>query len=184
MDNTIIQLRVKENNLRKQYENKVEAKLRKIFRNKINSKQAPDTKQLMSEEQLQNDLYHLSAQLFGYEEQLFSLQNNTTHEHQVDFVNNLSEFDFTNAEIEQIVEEKNDKFFMDKFDAARLNHHLQSIFRKNSQSFIKGLVEFVNKRNVYRKKPNDRLLQELVLLKAKIIKHLCVMQKLAEPTRH
>ncbi|QAT90312.1 protein kinase interacting protein [Spodoptera exempta nucleopolyhedrovirus] len=162
-DQRIKLLSVKETNLRDQYENKVMSALKK---GKI-------------DEQTKNELIIMVAEQFGIEEQLYSLRHNCTDERRKDFINNLNEIDFSNFEIELLLDDANKDYLKTKYKTAEtLPESLQKVFDRNNDKFVKILKQFCTKRNVYRKNENSNLLEELVLLKCNLIKHLCVMEKL------
>lgn len=156
-------LALKESNLRSQYENKVMAALRK---GKI-------------DEQCKNDLIVMVAEQYGLEEQLYSLRHNNNHKRRNDFINNLNELGFDNREIEIMLDnDQNEDYLERKFNVSLKSDPLQCMFRKHYKKFLKILKQFVDKRNVYRKSENPKMLEELVMLKCNLIKHLCIMEKL------
>ena len=164
-DERITILAEKEKNLRTQYENKVLAVLKK---GKI-------------DDNVKNELIIMVAEQYGIEEQLYSLRHNSTDKRRKDFINNLNELDFSNFEVEQMLDEdQNFDFFMKKYNVSTKPASIQTNFEKNCKKFLKILKQFIDKRNVYRgaKSENNILLEELVLLKCNLIKHLCVMEKL------
>ncbi|AIZ48591.1 pkip-1 [Agrotis segetum nucleopolyhedrovirus B] len=161
-DSRIELLSLKEMNLRSQYENKVLAALKK---GKI-------------DDDIKNDLIVMVAEQYGLEEQLYSLRHNHTDRRRKDFINNLDELDFKNDEIEAMLLVENKDFLAKKCNIAAKPQLLQSVFEKNNKKFIKILQQFIHKRNVYRKTESYKLLEELVLLKCNLIKHLCIMEKL------
>ncbi|QNV47788.1 protein kinase interacting factor [Alphabaculovirus altersperidaniae] len=167
-DERIAILTEKERNLKAQYENKVMAVLKK---GKV------------IDENTKNELIIMVAEQFGIEEQLYSLRHNSTDKRRKDFINNLNELDFSNFEIEQMLEEtaatnENCKVLLKKYNVATKPPAIRTTFEKNNDKFVKILKQYIEKRNVYRKCESDTLLQELVLLKCNLIKHLCVMEKL------
>ncbi|AUV65289.1 PKIP-1 [Alphabaculovirus myunipunctae] len=168
MQARIEQLSAKESNLREHYQNRVVAA---ILKNKY-------------DERLQLELSVMVAEQFGLEEQLYSLRHNiVSKKRQTDFVNSLAELDYSNYEIETLVQNADYEYLPQKYKIDALPPTLQTVFRKNNKKFVKILKEFVDKRNLHRKKPNDKLLEELVLLKSNLIKHLCVMEKCANVTQ-
>lgn len=162
-ENRVELLAVKEANLRTQYENKVLSALKK---GKIDD----DTK---------NELIIMVAEQFGLEEQLYSLRHNNTDKRRKDFINNLDELDFKNDEIEIMLDSVNNgDFLASKCNIASKPPSIRKVFDKNNIKFVKVLKQFVDKRNVYRKAENSKMLEELVMLKCNLIKHLCIMEKL------
>ncbi|QEI03432.1 PKIP [Spodoptera cosmioides nucleopolyhedrovirus] len=169
MQNQITALTQKEFNLKTQYENKVVSILKK---GKI-------------DENTRNEMIIMIAEQFGIEEQLYSLNRygNSTEKRRKDFINNLNELDFSNYEIEEMLDAADAEhcdFLMKKYKISESAkpESIQKTFEKNSKKFIKILKQFVEKRNAYRKDENSSLLDELVLLKCNLIKHLCIMEKL------
>lgn len=172
MTERVMQLHAKECNLRKQYETKVMAYLKR---------------KSGSGETLQNELKSLSAMIFGLEEQIFHLENYTySDKSKVDFINDLSEIDFSNFELETLIGDDRDKaldMIIQKYKAAdMLNSTLMTIFKKHANNLIKILDQFISKRNIYRKKASSKMLDELVYLKSGVIKHLCIIERLADST--
>ncbi|AKC91652.1 skip-1 [Lambdina fiscellaria nucleopolyhedrovirus] len=172
MEEKVLRIRIKANNLRKQYENKI------IILLKNNTSKSAG---------FVNDVKHLEAILFGYEEQLYALDCHSTHSTRVDFVNNLCELGLSNAFIERLLAAaavdlaESVKLLINQYNGKRLNECLQKVFNLNARAFVRNLIQFVAKRKAYRKqnkKINEALLEELVLLKALIIKHLSVLIKL------
>ncbi|AIE47759.1 pkip1 [Peridroma alphabaculovirus] len=162
MQSRIHQLASKESNLRAQYETKVMAALRKG----------------QFDERVKNELIVMVADQFGLEEQLYALRHNNTIKRQAEFVNHFNDIDYTNEEIEKLL--GGDAAYLDtkynvRSDAAQV---LRDTFIKNRDRFVKILKQFVDKRNVYRKNDSTKLLEELVMLKANLIKHLCIMEKI------
>jgi hypothetical protein len=162
MKKRIAALTQKESNLKTQYENKVISILKK---GKI-------------DEETRNEMTVMMAEQFGIEEQLYSLNHYGDKRRRKDFVNDLSEFEFTNDEIEEMLKSSDDDFLLKKYKISSQPQSIQKTFEKNNKKFIKILKQFIEKRNVYRKCENDSLLEELVLLKCNLIKHLSIMSKL------
>ncbi|ABM45741.1 protein kinase-interacting protein 1 [Spodoptera frugiperda multiple nucleopolyhedrovirus] len=156
----------KENNLRNQYDNKVLAVLKKG--------QFTDA--------VKNELKIMAAEQFGIEEQLYNLRHNNTDNRRRDFINNFNELvDFNNEHIEHMYNnDENDDLLIKKYNITEKPKAIQDVFKKNNRKFIKILKQFIDKRNVYRSNENVALLEELVLLKCNLIKHLCVMEKLCK----
>lgn len=132
------------------------------------------------DENTKNELIIMVADQFGIEEQLYSLRHNQTDDRRKEFINNLKELDFSNYEVEEMLNADVDcDFLSKKYKATTKPESIQTAFANNSKKFVKILKQFVDKRNVYRKSENANLLQELVLLKSNLIKHLCTMEKLS-----
>lgn len=165
METKIHQIQTKENKVRDQYELKVMSFL----------KQPVESRSPV----LQNEIVHLSSLLRGYEEQLYALRRSYDDKRQLNFINDIGEFDFSCEQIEQLME--SDKILLDRYRAIDLNETLRKYFDNNSQKFTKILKQFVQKRNAYRKTPKSTLLQELVFLKSNLIWHLCVLETLTKP---
>ncbi|AJD80827.1 protein kinase interacting protein [Pseudoplusia includens SNPV IE] len=166
MDQNIKRLFIKETNLKEKHESLDRAyrKRPKEYRN----------------ENAVDEMAICAAYLYGVEEQLFSLLSNMTQERRIDFINDLTELDFSNYEIELLLNSKSDDYLLQKYHIHKKSEHIQKIFKNNSIRFVKVLEQFVIKRQAYKKKPKDNLLEELVVLKSIIIKHLCVMEKLTQ----
>ncbi|AAZ38199.1 PKIP-1 [Agrotis segetum nucleopolyhedrovirus A] len=163
-ENRIEILSAKEANLRAQYENKVMSALKK---GKI-------------DDAAKNELVIMVAEQFGLEEQLYSLRHNSTDKRRKDFINNLTELDFENDEIETMLDSATNKDFLSiKSNIVSKPQQIQKVFEKNNKKFLKVLKQFIDKRNVYRKTNNEKMLEELVMLKCNLIKHLCIMEKLS-----
>jgi hypothetical protein len=132
------------------------------------------------DENTKNELIIMVADQFGIEEQLYSLRHNQTDDRRKEFINNLKELDFSNYEIEEMLNADVDcNLLSKKYKTTTKPESIQTAFANNSKKFVKILKQFVDKRNVYRKSENANLLQELVLLKSNLIKHLCTMEKLS-----
>nr|UWK31553.1 pkip-1 [Spodoptera exigua multiple nucleopolyhedrovirus] len=162
MQKRIAALTQKESNLKNQYENKVLCILKK---GKI-------------DEETRNEMTIMIAEQFGIEEQLYSLNHYSDKRRRKDFVNDLGEFEFTNDEIEEMLKTSEDDFLLKKYKVSARPRSIQKAFEYNNKKFIKILKQFIDKRNVFRKCENDSLLEELVLLKCNLIKHLSIMSKL------
>nr|ANS70997.1 protein kinase interacting protein [Lymantria dispar multiple nucleopolyhedrovirus] len=129
---------------------------------------------------LLQDLFYLKACLFALQEQLNTLESNCkTVKERVGFINDLFELDFSNEQIEALLKSKNVELLADKYHASALTEALRKPFDRNAEGLVRVLVEFVAKRKVYWKNENERLLDELVYLKSKLIKHLCLIEKLS-----
>lgn len=163
MQKRIDELRVKEENLRASYDAKVISTIKKR----------------KFTEHTTNEFIVMVADRFGLEEQLYSLCNNTTTKQRKNFINNLQELNYSNDEIEDLLA-GNKELLPQKYKIAELPEMIQKVFHKHNERFVKVLKEFIDKRNVYRKTENDRLLEEIVMLKANVINHLCVMEKLVK----
>lgn len=167
IDEQIVKLRAKRDSLRDQHKNKMKLFFEGLTKNSRGPK-------------IQMDLYVTAASLFGLEEQLYSLENNVLQQDRVKFINNLSELGLDNELLEQLLKQPNDPeplaatFKIESLSGAALN-----LFRLHTQKFVNVLVQFVAKRNAYRKKTCDNLLIELTLLKSLLIKHYCIVQKVA-----
>ncbi|QYC92740.1 Protein kinase interacting factor [Trabala vishnou gigantina nucleopolyhedrovirus] len=145
------------------------------------------------------EMYVMSATLFGLDEQVYSIENDaTTKNDKLNFINNLNELGLDKETIETIYNTIDHVCIMSHYnvnadswvlvnnkmtnnDASdESTKNVYTILVRNAKKFTNVLVQFVNKRNAYRKKENDILLDELVLLKSTLIKHLCIIQKLSE----
>nr|UPO71150.1 orf139 [Trichoplusia ni single nucleopolyhedrovirus] len=166
MDQNIKKLFIKETNLKEKQES-----LDKAYRKKPKEDR---------NENAVDEMTTCAAYLYGVEEQLYSLLSNMTQERRLDFINDLTELDFSNYEIEILLDSKSDDYLLKKFNVQKKSEHIQKIFKSNSNRFVRVLEQFVAKRQAYMKKPNDNLLEELVMLKSIIIKHLCIMEKLTQ----
>ncbi|AAY84077.1 PKIP [Chrysodeixis chalcites nucleopolyhedrovirus] len=166
MDQNIKKLFIKETNLKEKHES-----LDKAYRKK--------PKEDRNESAI-DEMTTCAAYLYGVEEQLFSLLSNVSQERRMDFINDLTELDFSNYEIELLLNTRSDEYLLKKFHVHKKSENIQKIFKSNSIRFVKVLEQFVVKRRAYKKKPKDTLLEELVILKSIIIKHLCIMEKLTQ----
>nr|QGX02290.1 pkip [Mamestra configurata nucleopolyhedrovirus A] len=117
------------------------------------------------------------AEKFGLEEQLFSLCNNQSVKQQKNFIDNLRELNYSNEEVEHLYA-GNMEILPLKYKVVQEPDMIQKVFNKHHERFIKVLKEFIDKRNAYYKNENEKLLEEIVMLKANIIYHLCIMEKL------
>jgi Pkip-1 protein len=161
MEKRIEDLRVKESNLWKSYTDKVFASIK-------NRKYT---------ERSHADFTIMVADQFGLEEHIYSLCNNTDKKSQKYFVNNLEELNYSNDEIESLLA-MDKELLPKKYGIEQHPEPIQKAFYKHHERFLKVLKEFVDKRNVYRKTDSEKMLEELVMLKAHVIQHLCVMEKL------
>lgn len=172
MYDQILKLRLKEHNLQKQYEDKVKA----FFQGK---------KPKQNRSQLQNEYIQICSNLYGHREQLYSLESSIQNDkNKINYINSLSELQLKNEDIESLIETQDVNLLVEKFKATELNEFMFNVFQKNGNNLIKVLIQFVNKRNVYRKNNNEHLLNELILLKSLIVKHISIMKKLIEPLTH
>ncbi|AHH82692.1 PKIP [Buzura suppressaria nucleopolyhedrovirus] len=127
-----------------------------------------------------NELYAMSAHLFGMEEQLYYLDKLVNEKDRIDFVNNLGELQLSNDTVEKLYKQGDYRCFVDHFKIDTLNNSMMmSIIVKNAKQFTKVLAQFINKRNAYRKRPKCMLLDEVFYLKTILIKHYCIMEKIA-----
>lgn len=127
-----------------------------------------------------NELYAMSAYLFGMDEQLYYLDTLVSEKDRIDFVNNLSELQLSNELVEKLYTTGNYKDLIAHFKIEKLtNDMMMSIMVKNAKRFTKVLAQFIDKRNAYRKKPKSVLLDEVFNLKINLIKHYCIMQKIS-----
>jgi hypothetical protein len=167
MEEQIKQLYVKESNLRARYNQQADALMIK-----------PESKRT---QKVLDEMAICTAYLYGAEEQLHNLLTNRTESLQIEFINNLLELDFDNDEIERIADNmQSDQYLCEKYEEINTkSKSVQTAFKNSSGKFAKILVQFIEKRKAYWKKSNKKLLEELVLLKSNIIKHLCIMEELA-----
>ncbi|QHB21785.1 PKIP [Artaxa digramma nucleopolyhedrovirus] len=170
MDAQIETLKKKINKYINEYQTKTEAFFRKGSKKNCQN--------------LVDELYVMSATLFGLDEQVYSISNNACRDDQIEFINNLIEFGFSNELIENLYNTKDYNLILTQYMIAddktiKNNYSIYNMLISNCKKFINVLCQFVDKRNAYRKKANDSLLEELVLLKATLVKHLCIIQKLA-----
>ncbi|BAC67349.1 protein kinase interacting protein [Adoxophyes honmai nucleopolyhedrovirus] len=182
----IITLKTKENNLRDQYENKVKTYLKRFSAvNDIASK--------LSLKQLQHDLYQLDALLFGTEEQVYFLNNsnNVAKRDLIDNVNDLDHLALSKDEIMDMIENKSIDVFLKRIPSTcQLDEDYANILNKHAKGVMKVFTEFENKRKAFIKqqylqefnklgknKNTDKLLEEVILLKSVIIKHLCIFER-------
>ncbi|ACO53569.1 PKIP [Euproctis pseudoconspersa nucleopolyhedrovirus] len=133
---------------------------------------------------LVNELYAMSAVLFGLNEQIFSVTNNFSRDERIEFINNLNEFGLDNEFVEKLCATRDNKLLLTHYKVADVDfddssRSIHNMLLSNCKKFTNVLCQFVDKRNAYRKKANDSLLAELVVLKSILVKHLCVIQKLA-----
>ncbi|ABY65839.1 PK interacting protein [Orgyia leucostigma nucleopolyhedrovirus] len=132
-----------------------------------------------------DELFVMSATLFGLDEQIIAIENNVCTQDKINFVNNMDEFQLDNDVVETIFERQDHNLLMAKVGADRLGAStasapIEAMALRNAKRFTSVLTQFVNKRNVYRKTNNTRLLDELLLLKSIMIKHFCVLEKLTD----
>lgn len=165
MDTTIDRLIAKEKNLNDQYNDKVTAFLtdRRHNDNVV----------------FRTNLAVVLANIYAIQEQIYSLQHCSDDDKlKIDFINDLSEFNMDNDQIERLLAEDGTKeTFLQNYTIEN-NELLTREMDKHASKFVKMLKQFVDKRKVYRAKPNTTLLNELALLKANIIKHFCTVEKL------
>ncbi|ABI35787.1 PK interacting protein [Ectropis obliqua nucleopolyhedrovirus] len=127
------------------------------------------------------ELYIMSAVLFGMDEQVYSLDNNLSEANKIDFINNLNELGLQNDMVETMYKTQElDELLKQYSIDAITNEIIVKVLKRNAKNFVGVLLQFLNKRNAYRKNANNSLLDEVVFLKALLIKHLCTMQKLSE----
>ncbi|AIU41350.1 pkip [Sucra jujuba nucleopolyhedrovirus] len=125
------------------------------------------------------ELYAMSANLFGLDEQLYYLDNIKSKGDQVEFINNLSELQLSNDLVEDMYKRRDYNTILDHFGSDIKNEMMNRIMSKNAKRFVQVLAQFIDKRNAYRRKQKDNLLVELVSLKTLLIKHYCIMQKIS-----
>ena len=163
------QLYSKLKNIRQHYDNKVFVYFTNRTKNSQNVK-------------FFQDLFYLKAYLFALQEQLNCLELNAkTDKSKAEFVGDLYELDFDNEQIESLLESRDPAALVAKYGAHRLPEFLRRSFDQNAEGLVRVIGEFVAKRKVHWKKnDNVQLLDELVYLKSKIIKHLCMIEKLSD----
>jgi hypothetical protein len=163
MNVAIDRLLTKEKNLNDQYNDKVNAFLtnRRHNDNVI----------------FKTNLAIVLANIYAIQEQIYALQHCLEDKKlQIDFINDLSEFNMSNDQIEQLLVDDAKNTFVKNYKID--NELLSKEIDKHASKFIKMLIQFIDKRKVYRAKPNTMLLDELTLLKANIIKQFCTIEKL------
>ncbi|AGR56865.1 pkip [Hemileuca sp. nucleopolyhedrovirus] len=180
LDNEFLNLYKKRDDYFREYQSKVET----FFRLK-----ADDKSKYVN---LANQLYVMSAVLYGLDEQLYSVENNSSRQDKIDFVNNLNELGMDNAFIEELYDSGDYLLLLAKLtqkDDPSRPDHMQKVLLKNCKKFTQILSQFVDKRKVFRKRYsrddanesfNDPLLKEIFLLKTLLIKHLCILEKISK----
>ncbi|AUF81644.1 pkip-1 [Malacosoma neustria nucleopolyhedrovirus] len=164
MNLAIDRLLTKEKNLNHQYNDKVTAFLtnRRHNDNVI----------------FKTNLAIVLANIYAIQEQIYALQHCSEDEKlQIDFINDLSELNMSNDQIEKLMLNDAKETFLQNYKID--NELLSNEIDKHAYKFIKMLTQFLDKRKVYRSKPNAALLEELTLLKANIIKQFCTVEKLS-----
>nr|WUR10728.1 PK-interacting protein [Calliteara abietis nucleopolyhedrovirus] len=173
---TIMILRKK----RDKYYDEYTAKAHAFF---VNSHERQSAKSLQNSTE---ELFIMSATLFGYNEEIIALENGSIETGEaIDFINNLSEFQLDNDVIETLIRTKDHVYFLSAVKADRCcfdddNVRIVASLNRNGKKFTGLLDQFVQKRNRYRSTAADSLLRELVLLKGLLIRHFCVVEKLAQ----
>ncbi|AKR17324.1 PKIP [Urbanus proteus nucleopolyhedrovirus] len=131
---------------------------------------------------LQNELYTLYAKKYSLEIQLLNVEKylNANKMEQINFINSMVELNTPPFVIDQCYENSECDYFLNKYNYDVFNDSLQQAINNNLKRFKSVLIQFIDKRNSYRKKQKDYVLTELVLLKCTLIKHIYFIEKLVE----
>ncbi len=167
MENKIKLLSVKETNLEKRYDSLVTACLSKAKKDRTRKQQ--------------EELLVCVAARFGLQEELYHLRLYKSQPQEIpSFINDLMEFDYKNDELEKLIDSKSADNLIQRYEMSSCTSELLlKEFKKHATKFVKALPQFVDKRRAYYRNPNERLTEELVCLKATLIRHLCTMEELA-----
>ncbi|QWO71659.1 protein kinase-interacting protein [Orgyia pseudotsugata single capsid nuclopolyhedrovirus] len=176
LDSRLIVLRAR----RDKYEDEYKLKTEAYFKNF-----KPGGKANGSFKRVTDELFVMSATLFGLDEQIVNIEDNVCIKDKINFINNLEEFQLDKDVVEAIFERQDHNLLLSKVGADHLKQttvgvSIEAVALRNAKRFANVLTQFVHKRNVYRKSKNDRLLDELVLLKSNLIKHFCILEKLSD----